>query len=224
MVCSEIRAYVLGEKSTGEVSERIPIDKQMVIRAMQVVNGIEGGYDLLKLFERADEFYKALPDVKNVVPPLFREDVFYAMHLGMISDVVPPKVLWYIMRAYNKYKSPNLIWKLIPDEMLNAIFRDGILGEGYTYRDVVCTLCDKDYSPVDEMHVRNVLSSHVEVYVRSADTVALLPHDIAKALTDNDIRNIKVSSKGLMIAERYLSTLAGHKGGINSVFDLRDVV
>ena len=222
MTLDEMAPYIMGKEFTKEVSpkhNRDAIDEF----AARVGESITAPTNL-ELVTNWTDFYTVEPDFKHWIKSEDRAEAFYAVKLGFYSPDVPSMCIYMLQQAYDKHKSPNLIFKMIPNPMLENFFAKGYLGNGYTIHDVVCNFCDNHYYPLSADRLKNSCSTFTEIYVQSTDMVALVPNRIAETLSNDAIDNIVVTPNGLSTNGLLLSHMGGYKGLVNSVYDLRKLI
>lgn len=222
MTLAELQPYITGERFSREAVEPYRLDINLYKNLAQVVSESVSAQKNLDVCELPVDFYRVEPDIKYLVPMQAREEMFYALKNGAANPDVPSKLVYYIKKSYNMDKMPNLIFKKIPESELKVFFQENYLGNGYTIRDVVCSIIDPHYIPVNNYTRLVKYDNFVEVYVESTDMVAALPNPMVKNLSQRDIHNIKVDSSGLRIGDCYLRSLGGYYGAVNSIYDLRE--
>lgn len=178
----------------------------------------------LRIYEVPKEFYQAEPDIANFIPRVAKEEMFYALKNGFISEKVPAKCIYYILKIYNIYKIPNLIFKQIPEKELNIMFQENYLAEGFTLRDVVCTFCDGRYTPLSPTQYVTLLGTYAEVYIQATDMVAIIPVEIARSMSFDDIQKLEVDDYGIKLDQTYIKFLGGYHGACESTYDLRTLI
>lgn len=174
------------------------------------------------------DFFATEPDFDYYIPKAYHEECFYTAKNGAMYFEVPAKCLYLLRQCYEAvHEIPNLIFKVAPvNEMTKWFSRDYFLN-GLSMKDVIKNLINPDYEPLSSSKLRNAVETpnpFTEIYITQTDMVAAVPNDIAKALNDENILNIKVLPSGLCIDKHYLRTYGNRFGAINSVYDLRDLI
>lgn len=220
----EMEPYVNGIEFTRTCKEPVRCDPEILERALTTLSGIRDSDKIVSVCEIPRDFYYFLPDLEKIVPKSQQEEIYYSIKNHGYSPVVPAKCVYYFSTLYKKYGSLNLALKALRSRDLNVFFQKGYLADGYSMRDVFCTLFDREYECFAPHKRRIKHRTFDEVYVEKTDMVALLPKDISQALSDRDLERLEVGPNGLKIDDFTLRFLAGHYGAINSIYDLRDVI
>lgn len=217
--------YITGKQFTPSSKETVRLDESVLKLFSEMVEGDPVAKPIFEKCDIANEFYETMVDFKHWIPKEQRAEVFYAYKNGEYNINVPSLCVFTLKRAWEKcYGIPNLITKVLPNQTLTIMCSKGYLGEGVCLRDVICSTCTNEYTPLSNMHPKNKLSKGTEIYILSTDMVAVVPDDVASQLSDEAIRCIEYTPKGLMLGKRLLRTMGGHYGIINSVYDLRELV
>lgn len=224
MTIVDMAPYIMGRMFTREMKAPYRCDMNLYKETCnRVMNSSTASFNL-RLCEVSKQFYDMEPDIAHFVPKEARDEIFFAMKNGFASPVVPARGIYLIMKAYDLYKIPNLIFKLIPKAELNCMFQQNYVGSGYTLRDVVCSLCSPTYVPLAEGRYKVPFGKFFEVYIPNTDMVAVLPSDIANALEYTDIRNIECDKQGLKLGDKYIAFMCNHIGAGDSNYDLRTFI
>ncbi len=175
----------------------------------------------------ARTFYAYLPDVKKVFGQK-AENVFYASKCGYIMKGAPMKIVYIIIRAIDVtgITAPNYVLanarkyisryadKVFVSEAGKFNLYD-VINNCFSYRVTLVT---------DSMRkVQN--QDFNEVFIKSCNSVALLPRDIYDSLSfsDCDVLEYKPSI-GIMINDVPIRCLCGRLGITLHDFDLRECV
>lgn len=220
----EKEPYIKGQLFSREATAPARLTMDVFKKAIDTLAMAPLGEQNLDCCELSKSFYRVEPDVRDVVPEELRDECFYAMKLGYFSKHIPAQAMYWIMKAYNQYKIPNLIFKLIPDRVFTIMSQQDYLADGYCLQDAVCSLTVPTYTPLSLQNLCVKHEDFAEIYIAKTDMVAAVPLKIAELLSPEDIRNIDVDENGLHIQHHYLRSLAGYVGAINSVYDLRRVI
>ena len=224
MTLLELEPYIMGNKFTRMVKEPYRGDYELFDKIDDLVKRSSTAPNNLRLFEIPKEFYSVEPDIADFVPRPAREEIFYALKNGFISSEVPAKCIYYIRKAYNLYKIPNLIFKLIPEKEYTIFFQENYFKNNLTVYDVICNFCDERYLPVSAGKLKVPLGGYNAVYIRSKDMIAIMPESIAKILSHEDILHLEVDSDGIKLGSSYLKFLADYNGACESIYDLRTLI
>lgn len=214
--------FIQGKKFEG--SAKRFADKVAVDEFAKRVSESITAQSNLELIDSWRDFYTIEPDFKNWIKAESRAEAFYAAKNGVFAYMVPSFCIFMLKKAYSTYKSPNLIFKLLPQPVLDKFFAEGYLGGGLTLQDVVCSFCTPTYQPLSCERLKNRCGDFTEVYVQETDMVALLPNRIADNLDNTAIDNIKLTEAGLSTGGMLLRLMGGSRGVINSTYDLRNLV
>lgn len=224
MTLLELEPYIMGSKYTRDVREPYRGDIELFDRINSLVQRSSTAASNVKLYEIPKEFYEAEPDIAAFVPREAKEEIFFALKNGFISEEVPAKCIYMIRKAFNLYKIPNLIFKLIPEKEYTIFFQKGYLKNGLTIRDVICNFCDKRFTPISSGKLCVPLGDYMELYIQEKDMVAVVPSAITNCLSHEDILNLKVDDYGIKIADKYIKFLADYNGACESIYDLRTLI
>lgn len=169
-------------------------------------------------------FYKMEPDLEKEVAKEAQEELFYALKLNYLSPLIPAKSLYLFTKIYNLYGSLNLIPKALPRADLSLLFTKGYVAEGYTVRDVLCTLFDEQYKPLSEGELCVPNKKNWDIYIEETDMVAIVPTEIRNRLTNDDIKRLKVEGKEIKLGGTPIRFLGTQVGAVNSTYDLSGLV
>lgn len=219
----ELRPYIVGEDFTGE-STTARIDERALEKFAQMMAESPSASITLEQCEHYKDFYAIEVDFKSAINVKDRENCFYAFKNGEYCLQVPPFAQYIIKRAWEAYKIPNLIVKVIPIPVLKEFFKKGYFAGGLTFKDVVCNIACPEYVPFSDIVVRNNVGEYVELYIEQEDMVAVVPKSIGMALDDDTLKRVKYTEYGLAVGTLLLRTMCGYNGGINSTYDLRNLV
>lgn len=219
----ELSPYIRGEVFTGEFKGARVNPKSVELFTKALSESITAKVTLDQC-ENSDDFYKIEVDFKHYIPSEDRANCFYAAKNGSYNMQTPPLCQYLVKKAWEMYKIPNLIPKLIPTQMLNIFFKKGYLSGGVTLHDVICNVACPEYNEFTPTRLRNNVGDYTEIYISSEDMVAIVPKSIASALDDNTLSRIKVTDYGLAVDNILLRTMCGYTGGINSTYDLRALI
>lgn len=219
---SEMAPYIQGKKFEG-AAKREP-DKNAVDQFAKRVGESITAKSNLDLIENWNDFYSIEPDFKNWIKADQRAEAFYAAKNEAFAYAVPSMCIYMLKKAYNVYKSPNLIFKMLPQPMFEKFIAEGYLGGGLSLQDVVCSFCNPNYQPLSTERLKCRCGEFTEIYVQETDMVALVPNRVADNLDDKAIDNITVTPAGLSTGGMLLRMMGGSRGVINSTYDLRNLV
>lgn len=218
----DMAEYIEGHKFTGK-SNRLHVTEDMYKDFVTKLSYYDTAAYMLNYFEHYKDFFKSCSDFAEWFPKDSWCELFYAAKNHAYSVDVPADCLYLIKKAYNNISIPNLVFKQIPTSILSSWFEEGYLTGGYTLKDVVCSSCLQTYKPLSETRTKIIHNNFTEIYVAKTDMVAALPNAIGEVLSASDISKITLSMHGLHIEGKYLRTLAGFYGAVNSIYDLRRV-
>lgn len=224
MTLLELEPYIMGKKYTRVAKEPYRGDYALFDKIDDLIKRSNTAQSNLKLYEIPKEFYMVEPDIASFVPRQAREEIFYALKNGFITDEVPAKCIYYIRKAYNLYKIPNLIFKLIPEKEYTIFFQSNYMKNGLTIRDIICNFCDERYTPISSGSLKVPLGKFAEIYINSKDMVAVVPSAIAEVLSHEDILSLAVDIDGIKLGDTYLKFLADYNGACESTYDLRTLI
>lgn len=222
MTILEQSPYILGIEHTRTSVSPMRIDTELFNEIANMVERSYSAKDNLNNTVTPKKFFEVEEDIAYYVPRELQEDMFYSLKNGYLVDEAPAKVIFYMKEAYSKYSLPNLIFKQISDKDLQVFFQSNYLSPGFTYRDVICSLFNSDYTPLSDRERVVRYSDFSEVYISRTDMVAAIPNQIVDKLSRSDIHKIDVDKNGLNIDGTYLRTLGGLYGASNSIYDLRE--
>lgn len=218
--------YVMGLKSPWElIKEPYRADREGLKMAVEMLDKHPTAKSNLDTMKMPKLFYIREPDMANDIPKHMREELFYALKLGYASTVAPAKLLYYIKISYEEYGSPNYLFKITLEKDLQEFMSKGYLADGYTLRDVICSITKlPSYSPLSEGKLAVQMGEHWDVYIHDNDSIAMLPGDLRQLLSHDDIRNLSVKGNRIYIGEKPISQLGKYIGAVNSCYDLRKLL
>lgn len=219
----ELAPFIRGEEFTGEYGG-VRINLSAINTFCDVLAESMTASVTLENCEHYKDFYAIEVDFKHYIDPQDRENCFYAAKNGSFCHQIPPFCQYMIKKAWEAYKIPNLIPKVIPAPVLETFFKDGYLSGGVTLRDVICNVACEEYNEFTQTRVRNNVGRYMELYISSTDMVAMVPRSIGQALDDNTLRKVEPTDYGLAVNNVLLRTMCGYTGAINSTYDLRSLI
>lgn len=183
-----------------------------------------------KLTESAAMFYLACPDIKELIPEEFREDIFYSIRLGYKMKGVPSKLVVLLQKAKEIWEYPNVALSTISFSEI-ACFSSS-LENNLTLTDVVNNIWKSDVKIMSPYRKKVDHSTYTEMYVENKkqassstslfDTVVIVPKDVSDLIGDADIANVFYNEeKGLMLNDIVLRTMNGRFGITVSDIDMR---
>lgn len=171
----------------------------------------------------ASAFYAQVPELKKLLPPKMATDIFYASKLGYIFEGVPSKMVYVISELFRLGDKDHVNLTLEMGVQLLANYAAFTYGKDkFTIKDVIENIIGTKVSLLtpDTRKVQAVDS--YEVWVENANRVVLLPNDIAKPLSKDDVKKIEYDSeRGLTLSDIPLRTMNNRVGCTLSDFDLR---
>lgn len=219
----ELAPFIRGEEFTGVYTgERINQDAislfcEMLSQSMTARVTLEN-------CDHYKDFYAIEVDFKHYISPKDRENCFYAAKNGNFCWQIPPFCQYMIKKAWDAYKIPNLVLKIIPAPVLNVFFQKDYLSGGVTIRDVICNVACDEYNEFTETRMRNNFGRYMELYIAETDMVAVVPKSIGQSLDDRTLLYVSPTEYGLAVNGVLLRTMCGYTGAINSTYDLRALI
>lgn len=220
----DLEDYMDGKKFSRIVNAPYRASEDDFNRWVDIMRVNEMADRFIKLTESVTQFFAIERDIAELVPKKEREEMFFSMRNGLASPCIPAKCIYYIKKAYDKYKICNLITKLIPERELNVMLSKNYIGGGFTLADVIRQFCDEHYNPVSNHNLSVDFGEFHEVYIPDTDMIAAIPSKIASGLSHEDICNIHLDTFGLELNGSYIGLMAGYNGACNSKYDLRRLV
>lgn len=215
--------YINGKQFVGSI-ERTPMKPDMYQDFIDTLSKYESVENIFAVLENYTDFFKAAIDFANWFPKEHWKELFYAAKNGFYSADVPADCIYLICKAYANVDIPNLVFKQIPAHWFSSWIREGYLTGGYTLRDIVCTYCAKSYRPLDAVNIKIRYDNYTEIYIRSTDMVAVVPNKLGDLLSYDVIEQLECTPLGLHVGGKYIRTLGGFYGAVNSNYDLRRLV
>lgn len=221
-----LEPYILGKEFTGEVKERVRLDKHVLEDFLTMLDEDNIAKDFFNAYENANDFYETMIDFKHYIPKEQRQEVFYAAKMdGEYYSEIPSFCAYIVKKSYEVCNGiPNLLLKVIPTACLKEFFKEGYFSPGLTFRDVICNLCNENYNPISIKHPKNKIGNFTEFYIATTDMVAALPNSIADELPNECCETIKQTPVGLEVGGVLIRVMANHVGAINSTYDLRELL
>ncbi len=220
---ADMQPYIVGEAFTGQY-DGARINEQAVELMNRAVSESITASTTLEQCESYKDFYNVEVDFKKLIEPKDRANCFYALKNKRYCLQVPPFCEYMIRRAWDMYKIPNLIPKLLPVQALTTFFKEGYLCGGVTFRDVVCNVVCPEYVPFSESRYKNIVGSYMEIYIEQEDMAAMVPKSIGESLDIDTLKKVRKTDYGLAVNGVLLRTMRGYIGGINSTYDLRALI
>lgn len=223
MTIIEMYPYIMGKKFSREATEPYRVDVELFDSVYSHVKLDTRLQILLDSCNNPSTFFKASVDLSANIKREYREELFFCLKNGFATREVPAKCIWYVREAYKRYQIPNLIPKLIPEKVLDVFFQENYF-VGKTLYDVICNFAFEDYKPFSPQSYRSSLSEDFEeIYIAEKDMVAVFPKAITSKLSDNDIKELHVSSNGITLNGKHLSLMGGYHGASRSIYDNREL-
>lgn len=222
---SSLEPYILGKKFTGTAKNVARGNPKVLEDFLTLLEEDPIAKEFFNAYDIAADFYKTMVDFRHFIPKELREEVFYAAKIGKMYREVPSFCVYILEKAWEQCNGiPNLIFKIVPVTAIKKFCEEGYFLGGLTLRDVVCNICNEEYTPLSFYHPKNKVGDFTELYIPSADMVAAVPNSIADTLDDNSVTQITVVSNGLEVNGVLLRTMCNHVGAINSIYDLRELL
>lgn len=180
--------------------------------------------NILDTCEYHGDFFSMCQDLGNMYDKNKQKDLFYGAKLGYFYEGVPMVLVYSIRECLKEYPCGNLVMKRISVPLLNRAFSRGGLNNATLY-SIISDLLGYQYSVVDNNHLIAHYNDFSEVYIPKEDMVAIVPNDLAEALTPDYIESLELYEDGLASPDGVkLGCLAGYHGACNSFYDLRNLV
>lgn len=225
MTITEAADYILGRKFVNVLGrEPFRADKQFLEDAKKELLKHPTAYKNLSLIDSSKVFFAREVDLAEKVPNTQKEEFFYGVKLGYVSPAIPAKALFYMDRCLEEYGTLNVLPKFVLSGDLKKMFSDGYCAEGYCLRDVICSLFQPNYKPIDDGQMSAPNGEHWDIYIQETDTVAIIPKKIKDKLQPEDIRRLKVEGRHITLSGKPIYELGGYIGAVNSTYDLRDII
>lgn len=219
----ELKPYITGEEFTGKFTGERVSELAIEHMAQYVAESVTATVTLEQCDSYKD-FFDIEVDIKKQIDPKDRSNCFYALKNGSYCLQIPPFCQYMIKRAWEAYKIPNLIPKIIPVPVLKEFFKEGYFSAGVTLKDVICNVACQEYTPFSEARYKNNVGGNVELYIESEDMVAMVPRSIGDALDMDTLKRIRKTDYGLAVENILLRTMCGYMGAVNSIYDLRSLI
>ena len=181
---------------------------------------IQSLYDAV---DDASAFYAQVPELKKILPHKLAAETFYASKLGYIYEGVPSRLVYILSELFRlgdrKYVNRTLEMAVQP---LSGYAGITFGPDKITVKDVIENLIGTkvDLLTADTRKIQ--VDDAYEVWIDDIERVALLPKDIAKPLSKDDVKKIKYTSdKGLMLGDIPIRTMNNRVGCTLSDLDLR---
>ena len=221
----ELEPYILGKAFTEDKVKVTRIDRHIFKQFMEMLSYDPIAKQFLDVYDNYKDFYKTAVDFRNQIPKDVQAECFYAAKLGKYYPGVPSFCAFIVKKCYDEcYGIPNLILKKMPLQVLRNCFSEGYFGTGICLRDVICTICNEEYTPLCKSNPKNKVGDFTELYIETSNMVAAVPNKIADALDDSSVLQIVETDKGLAVNGLLLRTMCNYAGAINSTYDLREVI
>lgn len=205
-------------------------DIEMFQKLIHMQKDIENSFNLT---DDSNSFFAAYPDIKKIMGNEVGTECFYACKLNSLFQGVPNRIVYIIKKSVNYFKSVN------PNKILNSVlpyisayaeveFTDG--EETFIVKDILENVIGKPCQLITDS-VRKVyggkndICEWDEVWVPTANCVALLPKDISDLISLEDCRRLDYDSKlGVHLDNVPLRTFNNRIGITKYEFDLREAI
>jgi hypothetical protein len=225
MTIIEAADYILGRKFLGALDkEPYRADKKFLEDAKVLMQKHPTAYKNLSILDSSKLFFAREVDLAHEVPANQREEFFYGMKVGFISSVIPAKALFYMQKCQEEYSTLNVLPKFVLSGDLTKMFSEGYCADGYNIRDVICSIFQQDYMPLEDCRLVTKNNDYWDVYIQETDMVATVPTRIKEKLQPEDIRRLHVDGTTIKLSENPIYMLGGYIGAVNSTYDLRNII
>lgn len=205
-------------------------DINMFQKLIHMQKDIENAYELT---DDSNSFFTAYPDIKKIMEATIGTECFYACKLNTLFQGVPNRVVYVIKKAVEKYgiDSPNKILNsVLPyiNAYSNSEFTDG--EETFLVKDILENIIGKPCQLLTDSvrkvyGGKNEICEWDEVWVPTANVVALIPKDIIDLISVEDCRRIDYDKKlGIHLDGVPLRTFNNRMGITKYEFDLRESI
>lgn len=219
----ELAPYIRGEVYTGTY-DGAHINADAISTFCDLLESSMTAKVTLENCEHHKDFYSIEVDFKHYINAADRENCFYAAKNGSYCRQIPPFCQYMIKKAWEAYKIPNLIPKLLPAPVLEMFFKKDYLTGGVTLHDAICNIACDEYNEFTQTRIRNNFGRYMELYIEESDMVAVVPKSIGQAIDDDTLRRVSPVEYGLAVNGILLRTMCGYTGAINSTYDLRALI
>lgn len=216
--------FIIGKKYLGKVAEPYRAEPDLLLKASTIFNISPTAQRNLEILDSAKEFYKAEPDIAKRIQVKKREECFYGMKLEYVSPVIPARALYFLLKCYKDYNTVNYFPKVLSKPLVKLMFSEGYIAEGYTLKDVICTITTPNYQPLSAAFPAVNMGDYSEIYIKETDAIALVPNDIRDKLNYTDIENLTVKGKDICCGNTPIRLIGSHYGATHSTYDLRDML
>lgn len=221
----EAYPYIIGRKYS-DMEEQSPIrcTQEMVARFQEEAKKSCTAGINLKSLDSSVEFYRCENELKKVIPKEEQEEVFYATKLEKFSPIIPSKYLYLLKMVKEQLGSFNLLTRGLSAKSLNTLFAKGTIAEGYCLKDVICSVFQKDYTPISDSTRGVQVEDYWEVATSDGKNILLLPDKLRKLLSDNDLELLEVKHKTVLINGQPLRFISNEYYGVyNKIYDMREL-
>lgn len=221
----EAHDYIIGKRFTKKVKEPVRCTQEMIDNFIEACKSSSTAAVNLKILESAKAFYDCEKVVAKLIPVAEREEVFYAMKAEKFSPIIPAKFLFLFNKVKEQLESFNLLTVGLTSGDINTLFAEGTLAEGYSVRDVIKSLYQKEFEPVSES-VRGIqIKDYWEVCIEKENVIIFIPDKLRARLSDDDLEEITIGKDALMVYGKPLRFLSSdYYGVVRNLLDMRKMI
>lgn len=226
MKIAEAYPYIIGRKFTKKLEKKpLRCTQEIVDRFIELCSTSNTAALNLKVLDTASSFFKYEKGIANMMKKEEREEAFYAYKAEKFSPVIPSKYLYLFDKMKKSEKSFNLLAVSLSKHDLDNLFAEGMLEEGYSVKDVICSLYNRNFVPVsDSVRLVN-MKTHYELLISNKEAIAMLPTELGECISDEDAERIELKGNYLTLGNIQLRFLSPKfLGAIKDVYDYRSII
>lgn len=224
MKITEYAPYILGEVTTRQgLVEPYRLTTERFNEYFDIFAKSRTADQVMRVCESSKAFFYVEDTLKRYVSKEERDEFFFSIKNGFFYEGVPSISLYKILKAYNLYKLPNLIFKIFSKTACDVFFTDNHLSNDICWRDIICNVISDSYKPVTDVDVKVRYEDFSEVYIAADDMIAAIPNEIADSLSFEDIKGLHSECGSLRNANGQSLCAVGESYIACPTFDLRRI-
>lgn len=186
---------------------------------------------MLNVFQGVEDssiFYKTYPDMRKIFGTAKSVEMFYAIKSGSYVKGVPAKLVYIIDKMFKEYDKGFINCAINAAVPLLAPYASDVYIVGDTkhkLRTLLEGAVGRDIKLITDECRKVDYDDYSEVYIPDVKRVAVLPKDIADAITLPDCEKLNYNPKlGVCLADIPLRGFNGRLGITTDDFDLRECI
>lgn len=213
-----------GETSNHYLNKHYNASREDYARWVDTLELSPTGKAVLEYTEDSANFFFVEKDLAMIIPSEQQIECFYALKNGFVAPNCPSRFIYFASRIFDRYQVCNLIAPMLPNPVGKEIDCRNYFGADYTAVDVLRNFVHEGFQPITPIKLIVDCGDWFEAYAPRLDKLVILPTDIGKKLTSDDMEYVDLSpEKGLTLDNVPLEAIGG-AAERRGVYDLRRAV